>query len=181
MSRNIRHYLKAGTAQLHAALDRRMGPLVSGNAADYGCFLRIQYRARRPIEDWIGCTQSRLAAPPRQLALIADDLRSLGSEIPPTPAEWVLPRGGNALGLFWVLAGSALGNRMLCTRLEQSAPELPRAFLADRSAAAYWTTLRPRLEAVPVADESETALAAARAVFAHFLDVAESECLREAA
>lgn len=176
MGRTIRQFLKTETAELHEELDRRIGPLVERDTADYLRFLRIQYRARLPVEQWIATADA--PSPPQQVPLLAADLRDLGSAMP-AAAVWAPPRGGDALGLLWVLAGSSLGNRFLCKRLAAAAPHLPTAFLADRQMTDYWTALRPHLEASPEDRDADAALRMARSVFAHFLAVAESECARE--
>ncbi len=181
VSRTIRQFLKTETSDLHEALDRRMSPLTGGDPADYSCFLRIQFRARRPLERWIAAAGGESPAPPSQLELIADDLRRMGCTLPHGATEWSAPGHGNALGLFWVLAGSSFGNRMIRKQLETAAPCLPVSFLSDRTMAGYWTALVPQLEASANGEDARPASRMAAATFEHFLAVADTELAREAA
>lgn len=180
VGRTIRDYLKTGTAAEHDQLDRRLGSLVSGSASDYIAFLDIQYRARIGIEQWLE-RECRDDAPPPQTGLIARDLAELGRPIPDNAPAFVPPASARALGVCWVLAGSALGNRMILARMAKDAVQRPTAFLADPQMGGYWRSLLPALGGSGDPTEAQAFLDGARASFAHFDAVAAAGPVREAA
>lgn len=180
VGRTIREYLKAGTAPEHDQLDRRLGTLVSGSASDYIAFLDIQFRARLGIEQWLAgaCGDE---APPPQTGLIARDLAELGQAVPEDAPGFAPPASVSALGVCWVLAGSALGNRMILARMAKNAVQHPTAFLADPRMSQYWRSLLPALADPAAASEAEALLGGARASFAHFNAIAAASPALEAA
>ena len=101
-----------------------------GDRASYAAFLAMQYRARRGIESWLGLHLPD-TAPPKQCALIAEDLASLGETVPEDVPGFELEQDDDPFGLCWVLAGSALGNRAILARLAKAQANVPTAFLAD--------------------------------------------------
>lgn len=180
VGRTIRDYLKAGTAAAHDQLDSRLGTLVGGSASDYSAFLDIQYRARLGIEQWLAL-ECRDTAPPPQTGLIARDLADLGHDIPDDTPAFAAPTDARALGVCWVLAGSALGNRMILSRMAKHAEQRPTAFLSDRRMGEYWRSLLPALGRSATKAEADALLASARASFAHFNAVAAASPALEAA
>lgn len=180
VGRTIRDYLKVGTAAEHDRLDSRLGTLVSGSPRDYTAFLDIQYRARLGIEDWLAvhCTE---ALPPPQTGLIARDLAELGCDLPAPVPAFAVSEGARTLGICWVLAGSALGNRMILTRIAKAGVERPAAFLSDPRMGAYWRSLLPRLEAPANGPDVDGLLLGAQATFAHFNAIAAAHAVPEAA
>jgi heme oxygenase len=157
---DLRLHLRAATMAAHDLLDHTM-QAASGwqNRDDYARFLALQHAARAPIEAWLEHHAPADLQPPRQTPLIAADLATLKTAVPPAAAAFALPddaaqTSGGALGAAWVLAGSALGNK---------------AILKLR----FWHGLRARLERPAAPAEGAAAAAAARAIFAHFLAHAE--------
>lgn len=176
----LRQFLKNKTASLHGKLDALITPLATGDAADYTRFLVVQYRARLPIERLISAL-NRPNSPPEQTPLIVADLASLNWPMPPAAHPFALPENAHPIGLYWVLAGSSLGNRMLLRRVQAANPALPTQFLADGLMAAYWKHLKPQLDAQLRSEDAAHALAAAKATFDHFLAAAHREIDRQAA
>jgi heme oxygenase len=177
---SLRDFLRQGTADDHARLDEPLGAMALGDRASYAAFLAMQYRARRGIESWLGLHLPD-TAPPKQCALIAEDLASLGETVPEDVPGFELEQDDDPFGLCWVLAGSALGNRAMLVQLQRAEPELPVRFLSDPAMMEYWRSLLPRLRQphAPVADAGT--LRAARTTFAHFDAVASGSAMRKAA
>ncbi len=151
-----------------------------GDRASYAAFLAMQYRARRGIESWLGLHLPD-TAPPKQCALIAEDLASLGATVPEDAPGVELEQDDDPFGLCWVLAGSALGNRAMLVRLQRAEPELPVRFLSDPEMMEYWRSLLPRLRQPHAPGADTGALRAARTTFAHFDAVASGSAMRKAA
>lgn len=160
----------------HDLLDHTM-QAASGwqNLADYARFLMLQHAARVPMEHWLERHAPHDLRPPAQTALIADDLASLGLNlpVPAEPFDLVDSGRGETLGAAWVLAGSALGNRSILKQMRRASglaggKEWPSAFLADEAMLAFWQQLRKQIEQPASEVEAANAAEAASAVFAHF-------------
>jgi heme oxygenase len=175
VGRTIREILKEGTAAEHDMLDARLGSLVLADRDGYAQFLDIQYRARRGVERWL---EARALGdpPPPQSDLVARDLASLGQAIPEETPDFTAAVDEDTLGVCWVLAGSALGNRAILMRLAKAQADVPTAFLADPRMGQYWRSMLPALTRPCDSCEHDSVLRAARATFTHFNLVA-SQCL----
>lgn len=174
----LRTDLNAATRAQHDALDRELSPLAEG--PHYRQFLQIQYSVRAPVESWLAANVTD-PLPPRQTALVRDDLRELGAlpsaNLPTFEAED--PR--EAWGIAWTLAGSSIGNRTLLHRRRKAGLRGPDRFLGDEAMPRYWAELRPRIE-VPMDEAThEHAIRGARRVFDIFLAVHRSTTERVAA
>lgn len=173
---DLRTHLRAATMAAHDLLDHAM-QAASGwrSRGDYARFLALQHAARVPLETWLAGHAPSDLVPPPQTALIAADLAALGTCLPP-PAPGLTglrPHPGTALGAAWVLAGSALGNRMIARQVARiGGGSWPSTFLDDPAMMAFWQGLRTRIERPSHPAEAAGATAAAEAVFAHFLTVA---------
>lgn len=176
-SGDLRSHLRTATMAAHDLLDAAM-QAASGwqTRDDYARFLELQHAARAPLEDWLEAHAPVELHPPRQTALIAQDLAALGHPVPPPAAAFALAPGarGDMLGAAWVLAGSALGNRAIARQVQRiGGGTWPAAFLDHGAMLAFWQGLRERIEHRADASEAQGAARAAAAVFAHFLAVAE--------
>lgn len=174
---SLRTHLRAATMAAHDLLDHAM-QAASGwqTREDYARFLSLQHAARAPLEGWLVAHAPADLAPPPQTLLIARDLARLGMPAPaPAPLFTIgRPGPGAALGIAWVLAGSALGNKAILRQVARIGGDgWPVAFLADDGAMAFWQDLRARIERPAAPAEAEGATRAAEAVFAHFLAAAE--------
>lgn len=185
---NLRDSLRGATAHAHDLLDHAMRA-ASGweTREDYAGFLTLQYSARLPVEAWLARHAPPTLRPPPQCPLIARDLAMLGERLPdaatrfaPHLAVSAAPGNAFALGIAWVLAGSALGNRGILKQVERigaaaaGAHGWPRAFLADEAMLQFWTGLRRRIERPADHVEAEAASRAASCVFDHFLAAASA-------
>jgi heme oxygenase len=175
---SLRTHLRAATMAAHDLLDHAM-QAASGwqTRDDYARFLSLQHAARAPLESWLAAHAPAGLAPPPQTGLIARDLAELGTPLPaPAPLFCIgRPGPGAALGIAWVLAGSALGNKAIAKQVARiGGGAWPTAFLGDDGAMAFWQSLRTRIDRPAAASEAEGATRAAEAVFAHFLSVAEA-------
>lgn len=178
----LRAYLRSATMAAHDLLDDAM-QAASGwqTRHDYARFLALQYAARLPLEAWLTTHAPADLVPPPQTPLLARDCLALGIDMPPASrlpacAAFRLPASASpatALGVAWVLAGSALGNRAIARQVAQiGGGAWPVAFLGDGAMMAFWQSLRVRIERPVGALDAESAARAADAVFTHFLAVA---------
>lgn len=176
-SGDLRSHLRAATMAAHDLLDAAMQAASGWQIReDYARFLELQHAARAPLEDWLAARAPADLHPPRQTALIAQDLAALGRPLPPPAPAFALDAGtrGGMLGAAWVLAGSALGNRAIARQVQRiGGGAWPAAFLDDGAMLAFWQALRASIEHSADPCEVEGATRAATAVFAHFLAVAE--------
>ena len=174
---SLRTHLRAATMAAHDLLDHAM-QAASGwqTREDYARFLSLQHAARAPLEAWLAAHAPAGLVPPPQTGLIARDLAQLGMPAPaPAPLFTIgRPAPGSALGVAWVLAGSALGNKAIAKQVARiGGGAWPVAFLGDDGAMAFWQDLRARIEGPAAPTEAEGATRAAEAVFSHFLAAAE--------
>ena len=163
---SLRARLRDATAPLHDRLDNAIGALNLADRDQYAQFLRIQLAAREPIERWTERYCPSDLCPPSTAQLLKADLSALGEIAPFVAAAFALPESADPIGLAWALAGSHLGNRVLRRSL---GADLPSAFLDDAAMPAFWQEIAPRLEAPPSTELATPAIAAACAVFRHFL------------
>jgi heme oxygenase len=170
---DLRTHLRAATMAAHDLLDAATQASTGWQTrADYARFLTMQHAARAPIEAWLAAHAPADVRPPPQTPLIADDLAQLGEATPVPAPLFTLGRtsAGYALGVAWVLAGSALGNRAIAKQVARiGGGAWPTAFLGDNAMMGFWQGLRARIERPAPAGEAAGASAAAAAVFAHFL------------
>lgn len=183
---SLRRHLRAATAEAHDRLDFAMRN-ASGWAVrdDYIRFLALQLSARRPVESWLAQRAPAHLLPPPQSPLIERDLIAMGehccSTLAAIPFQPPAPSDASVLGVAWVLAGSALGNRSILKEVNAQGPDWSTAFLADPSMLEFWQRLRVRMERPARDEEASAASAAAEGVFSHFircagLDPVSTEC-----
>lgn len=152
------------------------------NRASYAHFLQVQRAARLSLEIWAERSCPSEICPPRQSHLIERDLWALG--VPPSARvePFDVPEGANPIGFAWAIAGSSLGNRAILRDIERHGDTaMPTAFLADPGMTAFWTSLRPALEAPATDLEAAAAARAAACVFDHFRKAAAAFAPAEAA
>ena len=158
-----RFALRARTADAHARLDATVGPL--SGAAAYARYLRGLLAFRAPAERaLVGTAWS----PAPIAALIAADMADLGVAARPEVAVATPEGASGALGLAYVLEGSALGARLLHRQALALGfdPERGARHLAAQTAdLAAWHVFLAALEAVEPFD-LDAAAAAADAGFA---------------
>jgi heme oxygenase (biliverdin-IX-beta and delta-forming) len=170
---DLRAHLRSATMAAHDLLDAATRAAGGWRTlSEYARFLAMQHAARAPVEAWLAAHAPRELRPPAQTALIAEDLARLGAPVPAPAPLFTLGRAvaGHALGVAWVLAGSALGNRAIARQVARiGGGAWPTAFLGDEAMLAFWHGLRSRIERPCRASEAAGASEAAAAVFAHFL------------
>ena len=174
----MRDTLRRTTAAAHDRLDTAMRREAGwSDRADYARFLSLQYAARLPVERWLERHSRANLSPPAQTPLLADDLAEMGYS-PPQPAREFLLKDASefsVLGVAWVLAGSALGNRVILkdiTRAAGTADPWPHAFLGDAGMLAFWGGLRAKIERPVSPDVTSAAIFAANATFDYFYSAA---------
>ena len=187
---SLRRHLRAATAEAHDRLDFAMRN-ASGWAVrdDYIRFLALQLSARRPVESWLAQRAPAHLLPPPQSPLIERDLIAMGehccSTLAAIPFQPPAPSDASVLGVAWVLAGSALGNRSILKEVDRASQEddtaWSTAFLGDPAMLEFWQRLRVRMESPARNEEASAASAAAEGVFSHFircagLDPVSTEC-----
>jgi heme oxygenase (biliverdin-IX-beta and delta-forming) len=180
---DLRLHLRAATMAAHDLLDHTM-QAASGwqNLSDYARFLRLQHAARAPVEAWLAACAPDDLRPPVQTPLIARDLAALGLDVSAPAAGFAIEDAdaGHALGVAWVLAGSALGNKAILKQMRRASAgdghKWPCEFLGDETMMNFWQGLRLRLEQPATSAQASGAASAATAVFAHFLAHAGAAC-----
>ncbi|MBE2316532.1 biliverdin-producing heme oxygenase [Solirubrobacter sp. CPCC 204708] len=138
--------LKVATAAHHERLERRVDVarhLRSRTA--YRALLERFYGFHRPIEE----TLAPFAGPftPRH-PLLARDIAALGGDVAKLPTATRLPRVGSlhdALGVLYVLEGSALGGAVIGRMVDQRLG-LRSAFFARRGIAPRWRAFGAHVE-----------------------------------
>jgi len=137
----LQERLRAGTSDLHAAIERAMGlPESMGSRRDYADLLQRFYDIHSAVETrWAapGWARAWLSAgidleQHRRAHLLATDLVALGDAAPtaivvrrlPVLATW-----GAGLGSLYVLEGSSLGGRVLGPAIRAALGPVPTSFL----------------------------------------------------
>lgn len=180
---DLRAHLRSATMAAHDLLDAATQAATGWQTrTDYARFLTMQHAARAPVEAWLAAHAPADLRPPPQTPLIAADLTKVGEAMPAPSPLFTLGRtsAGHALGVAWVLAGSALGNRAIARQVARiGGGSWPSEFLDDGAMLEFWHGLRARIERPAHADEAAGASDAAAAVFAHFLAATADSVARE--
>ena len=167
---STRFALRDRTAPCHERIDARFGRLDLASREGLGTFLAASHAALQAIEPLLAGAPGLPALPSRLDALEAD-LAALGHR-PPAPAA--APRGLDPLGVAYVVAGSALGGRLLARRRAASHDPAVRAagrFMDDARMMPYWTAVQGSLRAVaPGGGRLEALTHAAVATFGVYAD-----------
>ena len=167
--------LRAATRSDHAATEAAVALLRAPvTAAAYRTFLRLTWGIMAPLE---ACLQCSPLASHRGLALagrtplLAADLEAVGDRAALLPLASTTPRAGTtarALGMLYVVEGSALGGAVLARLVTSHLPEAPTRYLrgyGDRTGASWRTVLgalgthltdHPHDEAAVIAGARET-------------------------
>lgn len=115
----IRQRLKHATSEAHASLEACIGQLNTQTA--YNEYVRGLHAFRRVAEAWLAQNTSPEASdwrPQRLALLLLEDERDLSlTPLAATPVAW-RSDASFALGVHYVLEGSALGARVLCKQVE---------------------------------------------------------------
>ncbi|QXZ16775.1 biliverdin-producing heme oxygenase [Pseudomonas sp. AO-1] len=177
--------LRAGTAELHIALEKRL-PFFS-NTLDSNAFVRLMqayYGFYRPLESALldsGAIPVDFDIAPRlKSQILLDDLQALGltsetiARLPQCQTLPVIDSGPTCLGVLYVLEGATLGGQILrreiASRLSLDADN-GAAFLDVYGAATgrRWRDFIDYLGSRPLsADEREAVVAAAQSTFSCF-------------
>lgn len=169
LAKSLRTRLRDATAPAHDALDTAMGALDLAQPADYIRFLHIQLNARIGVEDWCRQHCPDALVPPPQSPAIRKDLAALDCSQAPEPVAFDPPLNAEPLGVCWVIAGSSMGNRAmaadLCRRVDG---DWPMHFLGATELPDYFKRLRPLIERSCSETRTQSAIAAANAVFTAF-------------
>ena len=165
-----RFWLREQTSDAHHALDQAIGPLDARDA--YLNYLRRIYAARAGVEAALDAAPRTGHTPEPLAALLTLDLADLGCEPPAVRAfSGQALSGSAALGVAYVLEGSALGARFLQPQAHALGftPDFGARHLGAQTASPGWKAFLRALETAPTFDADEAA-GAATAVFRHFMD-----------
>ncbi|PZQ22961.1 MAG: hypothetical protein DI569_05900 [Sphingopyxis macrogoltabida] len=170
---SFRTALRAHTSDRHARLDSAVG--LFDTAEQYGAYLDASYRFRKATEwalrDFAGWSVAPLAG------LIGDDLADLGRGVPAATGLPPPPDDAFALGMAYVLEGSALGARLLERRaagLGFDERHGARHLAAQISDKRRWPDFLARLEAVQPGARDDV-IAGAASTFDFALDIYAGE------
>lgn len=158
----IRQRLKLATAPAHVSLEARIGALTT--RARYHNYVCGLHAFRRDVETWLaeyGVSQLGAWTPQYIASTLRDDLSDLAlGPIHVTPVTWNASSSSFALGVHYVLEGSALGARVLCKQvaaLGMHRDHGARHLWAQCEAPANW---RDFLDALAAYDSAEEDLVA---------------------
>lgn len=166
---SARHALRTATADAHDAVDHVFSRHDLSDVSDYAAFLQAQAVAFLPVEDAIDRSQPARAVADWAERRRSDDLRSDLADLNAiAPKGDPLPPFGSVealLGAIYVLEGSRLGGTMLSRTVPDA---FPKRFLSGGHSS-MWRSLLMALELnLVTGKQRETAIAAARDVFALF-------------
>lgn len=175
-SAGLHDRLRAATAALHDAVERRFERFDLGDTADYAQFLALHAAAILPLERaledaGIGGQLPDWPERRRSQALL-QDLLAFGVDAP-RPAPVTCQPGGEALGIAYVLEGSRLGAAVLFAQLPAGAPS---AFLGHGRGLRLWPGFLRRLAELPL-HEVAAAEHGARRAFDLFLTAQAPQAL----
>jgi heme oxygenase len=178
---NLRAALRGATSAAHDLLDGSVRIASGWSTRDeYSRFLSLQFAARAPVEKWLASHAPKPVCPHAQCGLIACDLAELDIANPVPVSEFSLAPlpgsdgTGEALGVAWALAGSALGNAAILKQVRRASHGDPRgpwphAFLGDEAMLSFWKSLRRQIERPATIAEIAASSHGASAVFEHFI------------
>lgn len=171
MSPSIQFYLREQTACAHQALDALVGPIATRDG--YRAFVQASFAHRSAVEAHLDAVAWPAAfagwAPTRIVPLIARDLADLGVAPPAVEPLSVSQDIASAIGVAYVMEGSALGARLIARmagELGFDAAHGARHLAGQERGLAGWRAFLAMVEAQDWIDR-ETAAAAARATFEH--------------
>lgn len=116
---SLRQRLKQATTDQHLTVERLVGPLHTQN--EYNEYVRAMHAFRFGAEEWLA--QHAHSTPGWQPHKLAPALTLDVSDLALKPLEnafgvWREANSSFAMGVHYVLEGSALGARILCKRVE---------------------------------------------------------------
>jgi heme oxygenase len=173
----LRAALRAETRSSHDGLDAMMRTSGWTTRDGYAAFLKVQYAARLPIEQYFAQMSVAAQIPPPQASLIRQDLTDLGEWNERMPAAsdahgpaFRLPENSDPIGAFWAIAGSSLGNRSILKDVRNASGETqwPVTFLSDAGMTNYWSRHRSSFDQIATPETIAAAKLAADAIFTHF-------------
>jgi heme oxygenase len=162
--------LRLATAADHQTVDDRYGGFRLNDAADYRSFLQAHARALPAVEAALREDAELPSWRPRT-ALLMDDLRAVGGEVPP-PLAFDAATPATRWGALYVIEGSRLGGQLLARSVPAG---LPSAYLAARHLSGEWRALLAAIEVRAGAESDAWRFAAvqgAKACFALYRDAA---------
>ncbi|MEZ5960120.1 MAG: biliverdin-producing heme oxygenase [Hyphomonadaceae bacterium] len=120
-SLSLRQRLKLATGPAHVSLEARIGPLTTQLA--YNEYVRGLHAFRSAAEDWLSAqdTHGFGAWKPQRISHhLSNDISDLAlTPLSVSGLDWAQRDWSYAMGVHYVLEGSALGARILCKQVEE--------------------------------------------------------------
>ncbi|MEO0487740.1 MAG: biliverdin-producing heme oxygenase [Pseudomonadota bacterium] len=162
----LRWTLRAETEVAHQRLDDFISQVDIATRHGLSCYLLGNAGAHRALQPFDDAFAGHID---RRLTVLAADAREIGLALPAAgpalaPLDW-----DEAVGYRYVLAGSAMGSRLLARRHGRATdPDVRRAhrFVGDDALMALWRDVQLELDALP--DHGPQAMAAVRGANACF-------------
>lgn len=171
--------LREATREAHHRLDHHplLAPLLRPDLSlpAYGRALAALHGAECTYAQLLDQAIDTLAAPYRyrpRLGALEADLRSLGVE----PWPWSGPPGqapdtlAALVGMLYVLEGSSLGGQVLMRVVARTLPTAPVSFFSAADAGTRWSHFQRFAASTIRSADIDTAIDAARAVFAGYIE-----------
>lgn len=178
-----REFLREGTVDCHARVDRLMGGFDLSNRADYTEFLTIHGRIVPPVERWLEGNGVGAELPDwgerQRTSALYHDISKLGLT-PPRELSCVFENTASSrAGILYVIEGSRLGASLLVRRMTDAGVEFPSRFMSHGSDRPLWPIFVAWLNMQKFSPvESRRALKAAQDVFALYEQALETESLK---
>ncbi|QFY60944.1 biliverdin-producing heme oxygenase [Rhizobium grahamii] len=172
---SLRSALRAQTSDCHAEVDTIFGRFDLSDPPQYSLFLSAHARIVPVVEmalEHAGIIELLPDWPERRRReLLTADLADLGVKPPPLLEGFIVQQEAELWGAAYVLEGSKLGGAMLAKSVTAG---LPARYLTPNGPRGSIKVFMDRLDEAAIADP-ETAISAARDVFALFRRAAEIE------
>ncbi|MEM9436502.1 MAG: biliverdin-producing heme oxygenase [Pseudomonadota bacterium] len=178
---SLRWRLREETRETHKSLDYMVSGLDISTRSGLQAFLAGNALAHAALEPFDFEFDGHME---RRIALIERDMDALGVRMPGAGIIFEAPTEASAPGFRYVIAGSAMGGRVLLRRHASSPDESIHDadhLLGDPLLADYWAEVQDELVRLPeTGPEADAVIAGANACFALFASAFEAAAPREA-
>lgn len=156
----LRWDLRSATASAHSALDAKVSELDIATYEGLTVFLAGNAIAHRVLSTFDDVFEGLMS---HRLELLHADLEALGEPVPETTVPYVPPTFETAPGFRYVMAGSAMGGRLLARRhaaSDDTSVLQAGRFLTDQSLETFWRDVQSELASLPRSEATRNSVEA---------------------